>query len=217
MEEQLSFDVPGDPSPTPEFLTIAEAAQHVRCCERTIRRAIGSGALRAGRIHAGRRHARRRPNPPGRPRDLDVRRWPVSAASRPIEARKHRCADDSVRETWSVRYYDATGARRRLRCASREEADFERARLVPAEARGQPLAASDEPAAVDASGLTLGEFWPLYRADAESRLARSTRARGASAQAVASRDDAASPHHHDPPRACALGELSGISARVRAS
>jgi excisionase family DNA binding protein len=35
-----------------EFLTIAEAAQRVRCCERTIRRAIDSGALRAGRIHA---------------------------------------------------------------------------------------------------------------------------------------------------------------------
>ena len=50
MEEQLSFDVPG--AAAPEFLTIAEAAQRVRCCERTIRRAIDSGALRAGRIHA---------------------------------------------------------------------------------------------------------------------------------------------------------------------
>lgn len=73
-----------------------------------------------------------------------------------------------------MRYYDAAGARRRLRCASRQEADFERARLVLAEARGERLAASGEPVAVDASGLTLGEFWPLYRADAESRLARST-------------------------------------------
>jgi excisionase family DNA binding protein len=44
--------VPGDPSPPSEFLTIAEAAQRERCCERTIRRAIDSGALRAGRIHA---------------------------------------------------------------------------------------------------------------------------------------------------------------------
>jgi excisionase family DNA binding protein len=50
MEEQLSFDVPGEAAP--EFLTIAEAAQRVRCCERTIRRAIDSGALQAGRIHA---------------------------------------------------------------------------------------------------------------------------------------------------------------------
>ena len=32
------------------FLTIAEAALRVRCCERTIRRAIDSGALRAGRV-----------------------------------------------------------------------------------------------------------------------------------------------------------------------
>jgi hypothetical protein len=45
MEEQLTFDVPGDPSPVPGFLTIAEAAQLVRCFERTIRRAIDSGAL----------------------------------------------------------------------------------------------------------------------------------------------------------------------------
>jgi excisionase family DNA binding protein len=52
MEEQLSFDVSGDASPAPELLTIAETAQRVRCCERTIRRAIDSGALRAGRIHA---------------------------------------------------------------------------------------------------------------------------------------------------------------------
>jgi excisionase family DNA binding protein len=52
MQEQLSFDVPGDPSPPPEFLTIAEAARRVRCCERTIRRAIDRLALRAGRIHA---------------------------------------------------------------------------------------------------------------------------------------------------------------------
>jgi excisionase family DNA binding protein len=58
MEEQLSFDVPGDPPARPEFLTIAEAAQRVRCCERTIRRAIDSGALRAGRIHAV--HGKRR-------------------------------------------------------------------------------------------------------------------------------------------------------------
>ena len=52
MEEQLSFEVPGDQAPTPVFLTIAEAAQRVRCCERTIRRAIDSGALRPGRVHA---------------------------------------------------------------------------------------------------------------------------------------------------------------------
>jgi excisionase family DNA binding protein len=52
MEEQLSFDVSGEPSPKPEFLTIAEAAQRARCCERTIRRAIDSGAFRAGRIRA---------------------------------------------------------------------------------------------------------------------------------------------------------------------
>jgi excisionase family DNA binding protein len=35
-----------------EFLTVADAAVRLRCCERTIRRAIESGALRAGRIRA---------------------------------------------------------------------------------------------------------------------------------------------------------------------
>ncbi len=38
-----------------EFLTIAEAARRVRCCERTIRRAIDDGVLRAGRVRAARR------------------------------------------------------------------------------------------------------------------------------------------------------------------
>ena len=37
-----------------EYLTIAEAAERVRCCERTIRRAIESGALRAGRVRGAR-------------------------------------------------------------------------------------------------------------------------------------------------------------------
>ncbi len=37
-----------------EYLTIAEAAQRVRCCERTIRRAIDTRALRAGRIRGER-------------------------------------------------------------------------------------------------------------------------------------------------------------------
>jgi integrase len=53
------------------------------------------------------------------------------------------------------------------------EADFERARLVLAEARGEPVAAYVV-AVDDGSGLTLGGFWPMYRADAENRLARST-------------------------------------------
>ena len=36
-----------------EYLTIAEAAERVRCCERTIRRAIDSGALCAGCVRSG--------------------------------------------------------------------------------------------------------------------------------------------------------------------
>lgn len=36
------------------YLTIPEAARRVRCCERTIRRAIDSGVLRAGKIGGAR-------------------------------------------------------------------------------------------------------------------------------------------------------------------
>lgn len=58
-----------------EFLTIAEAAQRVRCCERTIRRAIDSGTLRAGRVRgaAGSRGG-------FRIRPADLERWVFSDA-----------------------------------------------------------------------------------------------------------------------------------------
>lgn len=55
---QLELPLAGAPPSSPvfaaEYLTIAEAAERVRCCERTIRRAIESGALRAGRIRGER-------------------------------------------------------------------------------------------------------------------------------------------------------------------
>jgi excisionase family DNA binding protein len=50
---QLSFPFPADDVPSgssPEYLTVAEAAARLHCCERTIRRAIDRGALRAGRV-----------------------------------------------------------------------------------------------------------------------------------------------------------------------
>lgn len=37
-------------APAGSLMTIAEAARRVRCCERTIRRAIDSGTLRAGKV-----------------------------------------------------------------------------------------------------------------------------------------------------------------------
>jgi excisionase family DNA binding protein len=68
---ELPFDDDLSPETTsPGYLTIAEAAQIVRCHERTIRRAIERGALRAGRVrgaNAARGGFRIRP------RDLD--RW----------------------------------------------------------------------------------------------------------------------------------------------
>lgn len=67
---QLTFpEAPAAPADA-EFLTIAEAAARVRCCERTIRRAIDSGALRAGRI-SGERFARGA----WRIRVADLERW----------------------------------------------------------------------------------------------------------------------------------------------
>src|SRR5688572_16728270 len=57
MTTQLELPLAGagaSPASGLEYLTIAEAARRVRCCERTIRRAIDSGALRAGRIRGER-------------------------------------------------------------------------------------------------------------------------------------------------------------------
>jgi excisionase family DNA binding protein len=47
---QLPLPFPVEPRSEPEYLTVAEAAERLRCCERTIRRAIDRGALRAGRL-----------------------------------------------------------------------------------------------------------------------------------------------------------------------
>ena len=76
--EQLELPWPDDQGARRdvEFLTIAEAAKRVRCCERTIRRAIDSGTLRAGRVRGaeGSRGGFRI-----RPADLD--RWVFGDAS----------------------------------------------------------------------------------------------------------------------------------------
>ncbi len=50
---ELPLSVAAQPRGDVEYLTIAEAARRVRCCERTIRRAI-DGGVRAGRVHSGR-------------------------------------------------------------------------------------------------------------------------------------------------------------------
>ena len=54
LELPLAGSLPSPVTVVAEYLTIAEAAERVRCCERTIRRAIESGALRAGRIRGAR-------------------------------------------------------------------------------------------------------------------------------------------------------------------
>jgi excisionase family DNA binding protein len=47
---QMPLPFPVEPGSEPEYLTVAEAAERLRCCERAIRRAIDRGALRAGRL-----------------------------------------------------------------------------------------------------------------------------------------------------------------------
>ena len=50
----LPFDA-GEPDHGPRtFLTIAEAAEQLQVCERTVRRAIDAGVLRAARVHGTR-------------------------------------------------------------------------------------------------------------------------------------------------------------------
>ena len=51
---QLALDFPDETPGVVDYLTIAEAAARIRCHERTIRRAIDSGDLRAGRIRTDR-------------------------------------------------------------------------------------------------------------------------------------------------------------------
>lgn len=65
---ELSYQAEDEFRFTVDYLTIAEAAAKVRCNERTIRRAIASGELRAGRVRGG---GSSRGGYRIRPRDLD--------------------------------------------------------------------------------------------------------------------------------------------------
>jgi hypothetical protein len=67
----------------------------------------------------------------------------------------------------TVRYTDASGARRHVSCGSVEEAEVERARLAPELTRAGRI---DGPVKV----LTVGEFWPTYPADAGGSLGEQT-------------------------------------------
>jgi len=90
-----------------------------------------------------------------------------------VSERSYRLADGSASKTYSVRYFDRGGVRRRISCSSREEADFERARIVLEETRG--VVANTAPAIPEPEpSLTVGEFWPAWLADARSRLTRLT-------------------------------------------
>lgn len=92
-----------------------------------------------------------------------------------ISERSYRLTDGTQSRTYSVRYFDRSGVRRRLSCASREEADFERARIVLEQTRGvvsETTAPAPDPEFEPA--LTVGEFWPTWLGDARSRLTRTT-------------------------------------------
>jgi len=89
-----------------------------------------------------------------------------------ISTRRYRLADGSVTTTYSVRYFDRSGARRRTSFDTLAEADFERARLVLELAQGLPPVASS-PVGVGAP-ITLTEFWSIWLDDARSRLSAKT-------------------------------------------
>ena len=89
-----------------------------------------------------------------------------------IEVREHRCADGTLTEMWSVRS-TTPPARAGGYVALQERRRTSSAHGLCSRRLGEPLAASVV-AADDGSGLTLAGLWPMYRADAECRLARST-------------------------------------------
>jgi integrase len=96
---------------------------------------------------------------------------PRKAAEPQIEVRRYPLTDGTVTETYSVRYYDAFGRRRRKTCATPEEADFERARVVLETSRNGGVAAAGSP---QEGGLTVAQFWMSWIADARTRLQRTT-------------------------------------------
>jgi hypothetical protein len=81
--------------------------------------------------------------------------------------RRRRRKDGSHSVEPTVRYYDEQGVRRRKRCASVAEAEFERARMALEQGQTGRLAAP-------ADRLTLIEFWPTYHSDAIVRLEENT-------------------------------------------
>ena len=84
-----------------------------------------------------------------------------------VEIRRRRLADGSISEVPTVRWTDASGARRRRSCATVEEAEFERARLALELGNGGRIAAP-------ARAMTVADFWPTYRGDIAGRLAEAT-------------------------------------------
>jgi hypothetical protein len=84
-----------------------------------------------------------------------------------VDIRRRRRADGSISEVPTVRWMDASGTWRRRSCATVEEAELERARLaLELGSRGR--------IAAPAGAMTVGEFWPTYRADIAGRLAEAT-------------------------------------------
>ncbi len=90
-----------------------------------------------------------------------------------VDQRQYRLADGSVTTTYSVRYFDRAGMRRRKSFDTLAEADFERARLVLELAQGPAPVVSGAPVAAEAP-MTLAEFWSIWLADARSRLSERT-------------------------------------------
>ena len=75
-----------------------------------------------------------------------------------VELRRRTRKDGTVAITPTVRYVNTRCERKRLTCASMEEAELERARLAYGLSRGKVPEPESE--------TTVGEFWSVWREDA---------------------------------------------------
>lgn len=83
-----------------------------------------------------------------------------------VDVRRHGRKDGTGADYHGVRFYDAEGICRRITCSSKADAELVRAQMVVE-------AAAQRPGRADGSG-TLGEFFPVWLADAKERPTEGT-------------------------------------------
>ena len=162
----LHFTTPqSQPLASAEYLTIAEAARRVRCCERTIRARSTAATCVPDGCAAAVAHAAAF-GPPRPTSTSGCIAMPRKRAEPAVEVRRYMLSDGTITQTYSVRWFDAAGIRRRETCASLEEADFERARVVLEQSRNGAAvaAAAAEPvlSALRRAGVPMQRIRPVF-------------------------------------------------------